>query len=451
MRASHRGAALRSAAAMARPRCRAPCWASRSRAPALAQGVVKAKHGDWEMRCETPPGAAAEQCALIQSVAAEDRPNVNLVVIVLQDGRRQEPAAARHRAARRAASLGPRPQDRPDRRRPRRLRALPADRLHRRSRDGGQADRSDEERADGDLHHLPDARRGHRHPAGARRLQGSASKSCLEGAWGLDRRASGRGGKSDIHDRALARAELRGMAAKVYSSFMPALVRHAASPASAPPAIRWGSEARSGQYDFRRRWDSTPVANPSAVALARRKRRSIARRSRCRTERPSCASAATPIIGPLPVLHRQYRARMPRPGQSVQRSRSASPAICLIGPAGSPGAYSAHCESSCATMRTRSRSSRRPTRWRPTPPAAARARFNIVTDPIVLPFTHQQADRGLHDPRRLRRRAPSRRSAEIPPQETSERGRPELTKPPASGLLAGVRQRPPAEETGGAL
>jgi invasion protein IalB len=51
---------------------------------ARAQGVVRAKHGDWEMRCETPPGAAHEQCALIQSVAAEDRPNVSLVVIVLK-------------------------------------------------------------------------------------------------------------------------------------------------------------------------------------------------------------------------------------------------------------------------------------------------------------------------------------------------------------------------------
>ena len=51
---------------------------------AQAQGVVKSKHGDWEMRCETPPGAAREQCALLQSVAAEDRPNINLVVIVLK-------------------------------------------------------------------------------------------------------------------------------------------------------------------------------------------------------------------------------------------------------------------------------------------------------------------------------------------------------------------------------
>lgn len=53
-------------------------------APAAAQSIVKAKHGDWELRCETPPGASHEQCALIQSVAAEDKPNVNLVVIVLK-------------------------------------------------------------------------------------------------------------------------------------------------------------------------------------------------------------------------------------------------------------------------------------------------------------------------------------------------------------------------------
>lgn len=49
-----------------------------------AQGAVKSKYGDWEIRCETPAGAKAEQCALIQSVVAEDKNNVNLVVIVLK-------------------------------------------------------------------------------------------------------------------------------------------------------------------------------------------------------------------------------------------------------------------------------------------------------------------------------------------------------------------------------
>jgi invasion protein IalB len=52
--------------------------------PAAAQGVVKSVHGDWQIRCDTPPGAQSGQCALIQSVTAEDRPNVGLTVIVLK-------------------------------------------------------------------------------------------------------------------------------------------------------------------------------------------------------------------------------------------------------------------------------------------------------------------------------------------------------------------------------
>ncbi len=53
-------------------------------AAAHAQGTVKSVHGDWQIRCDTPPGAQGEQCALIQSVTAEDRPNVGLTVIVLK-------------------------------------------------------------------------------------------------------------------------------------------------------------------------------------------------------------------------------------------------------------------------------------------------------------------------------------------------------------------------------
>jgi len=51
---------------------------------ASAQGVVKSVAGDWQIRCDTPPGAQTEQCALMQSVTAEDRPNVGLTVIVLK-------------------------------------------------------------------------------------------------------------------------------------------------------------------------------------------------------------------------------------------------------------------------------------------------------------------------------------------------------------------------------
>jgi invasion protein IalB len=52
--------------------------------PAFAQGAVKSVHGDWQIRCETPPGAQGEQCALFQSVVAEDRANVGITVLVLK-------------------------------------------------------------------------------------------------------------------------------------------------------------------------------------------------------------------------------------------------------------------------------------------------------------------------------------------------------------------------------
>lgn len=51
---------------------------------ASAQGAVKAVSGDWQIRCDTPPGAQGEQCALIQSVVAEDRANAGLTVIILK-------------------------------------------------------------------------------------------------------------------------------------------------------------------------------------------------------------------------------------------------------------------------------------------------------------------------------------------------------------------------------
>src|SRR5437764_1414293 len=52
--------------------------------PARAQGVFKSVFNDCQIRCDTPPGAQGEQCALIQSVTAEDRANVGLTVIVLK-------------------------------------------------------------------------------------------------------------------------------------------------------------------------------------------------------------------------------------------------------------------------------------------------------------------------------------------------------------------------------
>ena len=56
---------------------------------AYAQGAVKDKHGDWETRCETPPGAAYEQCAIVLSVVDQARPNLTLIVIVLNTADRK--------------------------------------------------------------------------------------------------------------------------------------------------------------------------------------------------------------------------------------------------------------------------------------------------------------------------------------------------------------------------
>jgi invasion protein IalB len=64
-------------------------WLAVGAAGAHAQGVVRSVHGEWQIRCDTPPGAQAEQCVLLQSVQAEDRPNVGLTVIVLKTADKQ--------------------------------------------------------------------------------------------------------------------------------------------------------------------------------------------------------------------------------------------------------------------------------------------------------------------------------------------------------------------------
>jgi invasion protein IalB len=58
-------------------------------APAGAQGAVKSVFKDWQIRCDTPPGAKNEQCALIQSVTSADRANIGLTVIVLKTADRK--------------------------------------------------------------------------------------------------------------------------------------------------------------------------------------------------------------------------------------------------------------------------------------------------------------------------------------------------------------------------
>lgn len=58
---------------------------SQSLLPSAAQqGSVRSTHGSWSIICDTPGGAASEQCALMQNVVAEDRPEVGLSVVVLR-------------------------------------------------------------------------------------------------------------------------------------------------------------------------------------------------------------------------------------------------------------------------------------------------------------------------------------------------------------------------------
>jgi invasion protein IalB len=53
------------------------------------QGSVKSMHGAWSVVCDKPAGAAANQCALMQNVIAEDRPEVGLSVVVLKTADRK--------------------------------------------------------------------------------------------------------------------------------------------------------------------------------------------------------------------------------------------------------------------------------------------------------------------------------------------------------------------------
>ena len=126
---------------------------------------MRSVHGDWQIRCDTPPGAQAEQCALIQSVVAEDRSNAGLTVIVLKT------ADQKSKLMRVVAPLGVLlpsglglKLDNVDVGRAGFVRCLPNgcvaevvmdDKLLGQLRD----------RQDRDLHHLRDPRRGHRLPA----------------------------------------------------------------------------------------------------------------------------------------------------------------------------------------------------------------------------------------------------------------------------------------------
>ncbi len=54
--------------------------------PSNAQqpGNVRSSHGAWSIICDTPAGATSEQCAMMQNVVAEDRPEIGLSVVILR-------------------------------------------------------------------------------------------------------------------------------------------------------------------------------------------------------------------------------------------------------------------------------------------------------------------------------------------------------------------------------
>jgi invasion protein IalB len=58
-------------------------------AQAAAQGEIKSKHGDWDLRCDTPAGATTQQCVIMQFVTAQDRENVGLSVVVMKTADKQ--------------------------------------------------------------------------------------------------------------------------------------------------------------------------------------------------------------------------------------------------------------------------------------------------------------------------------------------------------------------------
>lgn len=52
-------------------------------------GNVRGSHGAWSVLCDKPAGATTEQCALMQNVIADDRPEVGLSVVVLKTADRK--------------------------------------------------------------------------------------------------------------------------------------------------------------------------------------------------------------------------------------------------------------------------------------------------------------------------------------------------------------------------
>ena len=75
--------------APAAPQPRQPQPQQASPQPQQQPGTVRSNHGAWSIICDKPAGANSEQCALMQNVIAEDRPEVGLSVVVLKTADRK--------------------------------------------------------------------------------------------------------------------------------------------------------------------------------------------------------------------------------------------------------------------------------------------------------------------------------------------------------------------------
>lgn len=67
----------------------APATAAFAQQPAPQPGTARSNHGAWAVICDKPAGASEEQCALMQNVIADDRPEVGLSVVVLKTADRK--------------------------------------------------------------------------------------------------------------------------------------------------------------------------------------------------------------------------------------------------------------------------------------------------------------------------------------------------------------------------
>ncbi|MEF2070445.1 invasion associated locus B family protein [Consotaella aegiceratis] len=65
------------------------CLTGGAEAQSGATGAVRSQHGAWAVVCDKPAGASTEQCALLQNVVAEDRPEIGLSVVALKTADKQ--------------------------------------------------------------------------------------------------------------------------------------------------------------------------------------------------------------------------------------------------------------------------------------------------------------------------------------------------------------------------